>query len=365
MDRKTLAAIVVALAVSALAASGDWTIGPFVRHPGNPALGPEKETVFACPVSGKQTNWEAFYVYNPAAIVREGKVYMLYRAQGEVDGKFNRTSRLGLATSEDGINFTRRPTPVLHPDRDPMRKYEWPGGIEDPRIVETDSGEYVLTYSAYDGKLSRLCVATSTDLVSWKKRGPAFARAYGGRYLHYWSKSGAIVTAIKGGRQVAVKINGKYWMYWGDSDIFLAVSDDLVNWTPVETDKPRLLIRDFKDLGAQRLLRVLETRPGLWDSNLVEGGPPAILTDRGIVMIYNSSGPLGYSAGQALFAASDPSRLLDRTRENFIRPELPYEKDGFVDNVVFVEGMVKLGGRWIIYFGCADSVIGAATAPAD
>ena len=59
--------------------------------------------------------------------------------------------------------------------------------------METADGRYVLTYTSYDGKTARLCIATSTDLVTWTKHGPAFARAGGGRYRDLWSKSGAIV----------------------------------------------------------------------------------------------------------------------------------------------------------------------------
>ncbi len=66
---------------------------------------------------------------------RDGKVYMLYRAQDEA-----MTSRLGLAVSDDGLNFIREKEPVFYPDNDNMKDYEWPGGVEDPRIVESEEG---------------------------------------------------------------------------------------------------------------------------------------------------------------------------------------------------------------------------------
>eukprot|EP01031_Cornospumella_fuschlensis_P025041 gene25041-30246_t len=116
----------------------------------------------------KTINWEAKDVYNPSAVVRDGKVFLLYRAEDTlkvVDG----TSRLGLAVSEDGIHFKRQTKPVFYPDNDFMKKYEYPGGTEDPRLVETEDGKYILTYTAYDGKTARLCVASSADLQTWKK----------------------------------------------------------------------------------------------------------------------------------------------------------------------------------------------------
>lgn len=36
-----------------------------------------------------------------------------------------------------------------------------------------------------------------------------------------------------GNSLVATKIQGKYWMYWGEGPIFGAVSDDLVVWEPI------------------------------------------------------------------------------------------------------------------------------------
>src|SRR5205823_7004881 len=111
--------------------------------------------------------------------VRNGKVYVLYRAEdASGDAQIgHHTSRLGLAESADGLHFTRRSEPVLYPDKDEQATYEWSGGVEDPRVVETDGGEYVLTYTQWNRDIPRLAVATSRDLVHWTKHGPAFAKA--------------------------------------------------------------------------------------------------------------------------------------------------------------------------------------------
>ena len=346
-----------------------WMLGPFQKMDDvNHILKPIAETVFQCPVAGKTVNWEASYVYNPAAIIKDGKVFLLYRAQGTMDNKFSLVSRIGLAESDDGVHFTRMTRPVLYPDNDFMKRYEWPGGCEDPRVVEDEEGTYYLNYTAFDGRIARLCVATSTDLVRWTKRGPAFAKAYDGRYLNLWSKSGAVVTEFKSGQQVAKKINGKYWMYWGDSDIFIAHSENLIDWTPVEDEKRQIKADNFiKMVGANKLKRLIAVRSEYFDSGLVEPGPPPVLTKDGIVFIYNSKNrnfpslpKAAYSAGQVLIDASDPTKVLSRTDSNFIRPEKDFEKTGQVDNVVFLEGMVRFKEKYYLYYGTADTDVALA-----
>src|SRR5688572_269354 len=120
-------------------------------------------------------------------------------------------------------------------------------------------------------------------------------------------------------------------------------------------------------------IAVLAARPGYFDSWLVEPGPPALLTEHGIVLLYNAgnSGSHGdsrlpdrmYSAGQALFDPGNPIKLIDRTAEPFIRPTEPYERTGqYVQGTTFVEGLVRFAGKWFLYYGTADSRVGVAVA---
>ena len=156
-------------------------------------MGPSTAGRFTDPILKQPVLWEEKDVFNPAVVVRNDMVYMLYRAENKV-GKLRKTSRIGLATSSDGIHFTRRKEPVLHPDNDAYKKYEWSGGTEDPRVVESTDGTYYMTYTAYDGDKARLQIASSPDLVHWTKYGNAFAQAAGGKYVDKWSKSGSIVS---------------------------------------------------------------------------------------------------------------------------------------------------------------------------
>ena len=344
-----------------------WSLTGFSKlDSANPILRPGKG-VFSDPVTRRQVAWEARNVFNPAIVVRNDTVFMLYRAQDSAG-----TSRVGLATSTDGIHFTRNPAPVLFPQADEFKKYEWPGGCEDPRVVQDSAGIFYMTYTAFDGKNARLLIASSTDLLHWKKRGAVFADAYKGKYRDEWSKSGAIVSRYNHGKIIAEKINGKYWMYWGDQFIWTAVSDDLLHWTPVEKqpgDTSTVPLRGIA-VNMPALKIAVATREKHFDSDLVESGPPAMITDNGILLLYNSRNipdigdpnlPLGtYAAGQVLFDAHDPTKTISRLDHYFISPSQPYELTGEVNNVCFIEGLAQFRQQYFLYYGTADSKIAVA-----
>ncbi|GAB4415638.1 MAG: glycoside hydrolase family 130 protein [Bacteroidia bacterium] len=337
-------------------------LGEFVKPATNPVLRPDSSATFFCPVRQTAVQWQLADVFNPAAVVRNDSVFLLFRAEddpGAIIG--GRTSRIGLAVSVDGEHFTKYPDPVLYPDTSGGFLWDYPGGCEDPRIVEMPEGGYLMTYTSWDRKVARLSCATSPDLLHWEKHGPAFAAAHEGCLLDSWSKSGSVVAQLVGDRLVAARIDGRYWMYWGEQFVNLATSDNLIDWTPLLDDQ-------------DELLRVMETRPGFFDSFLTEPGPPALLTDRGILLLYNGKNaeneqadpalPRGtYSGGQALFDAQDPRKLLDRMDRPFIRPDLPHEQTGqYQAGTTFIEGLVRLKGRWLLYYGTADSMVGVAAA---
>jgi predicted GH43/DUF377 family glycosyl hydrolase len=352
---------IVPIALAAQGAERPWMLGPFEKpKSGNPIITPNASATFRSPLGDETVHWEETATFNPAAVVRDGVVHVLYRAE-DASGEAKiggHASRIGLATSTDGIHFTRRPAPVLFPQNDAQKANEWPGGVEDPRIVESEDGRYVLTYTQWNHSIPRLAVATSRDLITWEKHGPALAKAAGGKYTAVESKSGSIVSRVVGNRLVAAKVNGKYWMYFNVPNVLVATSDDLIEWTPLEVD-------DGKPLA------VLTPRPGYFDSWLVEPGPPALLTGHGIVLLYNAgnSEKFGdprlparvYTAGQALFDARNPIKLLDRTERPFLRPTEAYERTGqYPEGTTFVEGLVPFNGAWYLYYGSADSRVGVA-----
>lgn len=299
----TVVAFILAVSLVGVAVEENWLPCLFVKFNGNPILSPQGE------------GFEAAAVFNPAVIMVDGSFFMLYRAEDS-----RGVSRIGLATSEDGLHFSRRPEPVLYP----TEPYEIWGGCEDPRVVEI--GEvYYLTYTAYDGHWAKLTLATSTDLMHWEKHGPIIPWP--------WSKAGAILDR---------PIGGKYFMYFGDSSIWLAHSQDLLHWEVLPEP-------------------VLKPRPGRFDSRGVEPGPPPLFTDQGILLIYNGwNEDITYKVGAVLFSSDDPTQVIARTENPILEPTEHWELEGHVPRVVFASGLVVSEGHWYLYYGGADERIGVA-----
>jgi predicted GH43/DUF377 family glycosyl hydrolase len=295
-------------------------------------------------ISPQGNGFESAGTFNPTVVKHNGKFVMLYRAQ-DLHGK----SSLGYATSGDGVHFVRRSQPVMVAEA----PYETGGGVEDPRVVRIGDSFY-LTYTAYNkqggqgmhanGSIhgdAQLCLATSTDLIHWKRQG-VIMPAYQGKWNVGWTKSGAIVPE---------KIKGKYWMYYlADgakqlTQMSIAYSTDLMYWTD-GLDHP-----------------VLSSRPKMFDSQVVEPGPAPVLTEKGIFLIYNGADDDNvYRTGWVLFNRNDPTKVLARAELPIFEPVHDWEKIGQVPNVVFVEGLVRDGNRWLFYYGGADKYVGVASA---
>lgn len=277
-------------------------------------------------------------IFNPAAVKVGSKTILLTRDQ-DTKG----VSRIGYAESADGLHFTHAAEPVLKAEA----PFEVGGGVEDPRVVKIGDLWY-LTYTGYNGKDAQLCLATSKDLKHWDRKG-VILPAYVGTWNKRWTKSGAILPE---------RVNGKWWMYYlgtkadGRDYMGLAVSEDLLHW---------------KDATAEP---VLAWRDGAFDEQVMEPGPAPLMTDQGILLLYNGANRnLVYGPGWVLFDRHDPSKVIARSDGPFMKPELAWEKVGQVPNVIFLEGAVEegtfatgLGGGVVLraYYGAADTRIGAA-----
>ncbi len=395
-----------------------WELGPFVRPLDAPAIEPNRFYTFTTPATGQKTLWDNLAVFDPgAAIAADGEVAVLFRAEASsaAGQSPESASRLGLATSKDGLFFTVHGAPVLSPEDSPPPAPGSRYGLRGARIVVGPHGSYVMTYTesaasrAAGGQpQDRICIATSSNLRNWTRRGPAFAASLpsaAGKAARINDGFGAILTELRHGRLQAAKLHGRYWMYWGEQAVHLATSPDLIHWTPV------------LDQRSGRPLTVLSPRAGHFDSGAATVGPPPLLTRRGILLVYNGensllgvsnanntqvtdaptpalppspsrsrhSGSAGvsllrpdapglaadptlrpgaYAVGEALFSAADPTRLLKRANHPVLQPVWPYERDGRRSaGGVFAEGMVVWQGQWLLYYGAADSVIGVARAP--
>jgi predicted GH43/DUF377 family glycosyl hydrolase len=278
--------------------------------------------------------WAASGVFNPAAVMANGRTVLLFRAR-DAQG----TSRIGYADSVGGRHFHVAGEPVLEPEA----PYEQGGGVEDPRVVRI-RGTYYMTYTGYNLHAAQLCLATSRDLRHWRRLG-VILPAYQGTWNTGWTKSGAILRR---------RVNGRWWMYYlgtrRDPDgqqrdyMGIARSADLRHWSDA-TGKP-----------------VLDRRPGAFDSRVMEPGPPPIMTRAGILLLYNGANDaLVYAPGWVLFDRKDPRRVLARSDAPFIEPQLEWERAGTVPNVIFLEGAVARGADPLSltgYYGGADEYIG-------
>lgn len=303
-----------------------FPLGPFVPYEGNPILRP------------RGGSWESANLYNPAALVVDDEVLLLYRAHAE-----DIVSHIGLARSRDGYHFEREAEPILSPQED----YE-EFGCEDPRIAYVE-GTYYLTYTGWDRKAARLCLATSSDLRTWTRHGPLFPGfdtfATVDPRGHEWSKAGVIVP---------VRMQGRWWMYFGEGGLYWATSDDLIHWTPGTPDTEPMYA----------------PTPGSFDADLVEIGTSPVLTDNGLLVMLTNGATrtvhddgtvdVDYRCGQIAIDPDEPTRVLARLQEPWLRPQTFEDLNGLVSNVTFVEGLVQFDGKWFAYYGQSDTTLAVA-----
>lgn len=304
--------------------SEDW-ISSFVKYK-NPILKPVSKTFYSKAI------------FNPTVIKENGIIYLLFRASNR-SPKLNKAwSEIGLAFSKDGVKFNIYPQPILSPKYD-YEKY----GCQDPRIVKFDK-TYYLTYTGRSGKYneSRICLATSKDLIHWKKHGKILSEK-----KFKWNSGNKKAAVI-----VPKKINNKYVMYFmgeqkpWQTAIGIAYSADLIDWH--ETND-KLIILPRKDY---------------FDSQGVEPGPTPIITKEGILLFYNGwNKRKTHRTGTVLLSKKDPTKILKRTISPILESTLNWEKDDKSyksRNVVFSEGLAEINNRLYLYYGAIDIYIGLA-----
>jgi len=269
-------------------------------------------------------NWEKAAVFNCAAIYDNGLFHLIYRAtditSNEKEGKY--INSLGYAVSKDGINFNRLEKPIL--ENNVLQELRGP---EDPRIVKIKEIFYMV-YTGFGGRFEedyRICLATSKNLIAWERHGVM---------LDEPNKDAALFPE---------KINGHFAMFHRrEPDIWLAFSDDLQTW-----NNHTLVIKALPDSH--------------WENQKIGISGPPIKTPEGWFLIYHGvSGEGVYSQGAALLDLKDPTRVLARQSEPILEPELDWEINGYVSNVVFSCGQAIIDGEIYVYYGGADTVIGVA-----
>ncbi len=272
--------------------------------------------------------WEKAAVFNTAAVSDNGLIHLIYRAtditSNGKQGKY--INSLGYAVSADGIHFNRLENPILGNDVPQELR-----GPEDPRIVKIGSTFYMM-YTGYGGRFDgdyRISLATSQNLIHWERQGVM---------LDEPNKDASLLPE---------KVNGRYMMFHRRApDIWIAFSEDLKTWSDHQSIMSPVLNSD-------------------WESDKIGLGGPPLKTDQGWLMIYHGVGgkPRRYSLGIALFDLDDPTRMIARQTSPILTPELDWEINGYVPNVVFSCGQVILGNDIYVYYGGADQVIGVAAMP--
>jgi predicted GH43/DUF377 family glycosyl hydrolase len=276
------------------------------RHPGNPVLSPIPDHA-----------WEARTVFNCGVTQTDGAVVLMYRAQGFE----NDISRLGFAVSTDGFSFARLDRPVFVPE-DETETF----GVEDSRLTFIE-GRWQMLYTAWSPLGIQVARASTTNFFTWERHG--------------------IVIPGPDNKDAAIfpeKVGGRYVMFHRiPPSMWLAYSDDLTHWG------------DY--------VKIIDPRPGNWDSFKLGAGGPPLKTERGWLCIYHGvDQDKVYRLGVVLLDLEDPTRVLNWPAEAILEPEEPWELEGDVPNVVFTCGTAELDGHYFVYYGGADKVIAVATA---
>jgi predicted GH43/DUF377 family glycosyl hydrolase len=311
--------------------------------------------------------FENIGVLNPAVIQNKGTIHLFYRAVRQ--GNFSTIGYARLATPTS-LEY-RMDVPLLFPQFD----YE-SQGLEDPRICLIDD-TYYLSYTAYDGVSALGALATSTDLISFKKWGiivpqitfEAFRKLaetqgkINEKYIRYnnpfTQSRQANENAILWDKNVIFfprRIHGKlYFMHRVRPDIQLVIINDISELTVEFWQHYFLHLSDW----------IMMTAKYPHEASYIGGGCPPIETKDGWLIIYHAvrdtvDGYV-YTACAALFDIDNPLIEISRLPIPLFSPEESYEKEGYVNNVCFPTGAIVQEDTLYVYYGAADERIACAS----
>ena len=292
-----------------------------------------KENPIITPIP--EHDWEAKATFNPGAIYLDGKIHIIYRAMS-----WDNTSVLGYATSKDGIHIDYRCEKPIYVPREPFEQKLEPGansGCEDPRLTLIEDKIY-MCYTAFDGRNPPRVALT------WIKVDDFLEEKWN------WAKPVLISAPGIDDKDAFIfpeKIEGKYFIvHRSGEDIDSALVSNL----------------NFDGKTWIEEYRWVRPRKGWWDSKKIGAACPPIKTEKGWIMLYHGiSDDNIYRVGAILLDLKNPLKIVARTPEPIFEPQMQYEKEGHVPNVVFPCGAVKIKDRIFMYYGGADKVIGVAT----
>ena len=301
------------------------------------------------------------FIFAGSVFEAEGQYHIFYTGYNRDYPALGKPSQVLMhAYSDDLVTWHKTQDALTFTPQEGYDSDDW----RDPWVIrDEENDQYLLVLGTRlqgpkTRQAGRTVKFTSKDLKNWTKHGLAFEKAYDGRFARIATKSASILTKVKGGKLVIDKVDGKYFMYWGEYAVHAATSDNLTDWYPVLDEN-------------NELLKIAKPRNGYFDSQMTECGPPAIRTKQGIVLMYNGKNdkkrgdinyPAGaYCAGQLLLDSKDPYKVLGRLDKPFFMPEAPFEKSGqYKDGTVFIEGLAYYKKKLYLYYGCADSKVAVA-----
>jgi predicted GH43/DUF377 family glycosyl hydrolase len=267
--------------------------------------------------------WERAAVFNCGAVYEKGLFHVIYRASDigphERYGEYHNS--LGYAVSKDLRHWHRLSEPVLKNDVPQELR-----GPEDPRLVKIGNIFY-MTYVGFANRFPgdyRICLATSQDLVNWTRQGIL---------LDEENKNAALFPEL---------FEGEYLLlHRRHPDIWISSSRDL---------------RTFYNHT-----RVMTKLDDDWQSARIGiAGPPVKHPDGWLLFYHAVDQNNTYRLGVALLDRQNPRCVLARQRRPVIEPELPWEINGFVPNVIFSCATLEVDDRYVVIYAGADTVIGAA-----
>jgi predicted GH43/DUF377 family glycosyl hydrolase len=252
------------------------------------------------------------------------------------------TSVIGLARSQNGLHITGRyPDPIYVPRAEFEQKHGGPtdsSGIEDARAVRIGDKLYI-TYTAYDS-VSAPKVAESSISIS-----DFLAHRWSN-----WTMPEQVTPEGVDDKDACIfpeKVNGRYMVLHRIDGHVCADYVDKLN---------------FRNEKLTRCIQIFGPRNGMWDSLKVGIAGPPIKTPAGWVLFYHGiTADHAYCLGAVLLDRKDPTRVLGRTSQPIMTPIEPWEREGWINNVVFPCGQVVRDGCVYLYYGGADQVVGVAT----
>lgn len=307
-----------------------------------------------------ELSFENDSVLNPG-IMQEGNiVHMLYRAVRGVN-----YSTIGYCKFEGPLKIVHRDnTPLIIPYSE-----EESSGIEDPRIVKIDD-VYYITYTAYDGVNALGALVTSNDLINFERKGiivPQFTFDEFKRLAECNNLLNAKYLRHERHFEHVKKI-----FLWDKDVIFFPrrIDGKLAFLHRIRPGIQLVLIENLEDLTTEFWSHyflhlnehiVMDPSGINHESGYIGGGCPPIETEYGWLLIYHgvcdtAEGYI-YTAAAALLDIDNPVKVLARLVDPLFAPELDYEKNGVVSNVVFPTGTALFGDTLYIYYGAADKRI--------